>query len=294
MNPDGASFSIEQIISLARDHGVLHDEHLPFLLAPDRPNGCGVLLVHGFTASPREMQPLGRMLADKGFLVKGVRLPGHGTSPEDLARRQQEEWQQAVREGFLLLRQKVERIYAIGLSTGALLVLHLAKELPFVGLVLLSPFLQIRNRLAPAAGLLKHLIPYQRRRLAAHLVDHYYERRPLHGVHQLNRLCREVRKDLARIRIPVLMVNGEGDRTIRVSSSLDLFRRLTSPHKVFHLYGPEVPHVLTGEENPRRQEIFDLIQHTLAYWEPRPGPHQAAPLIPLPDAVSPPENRNCR
>ncbi len=273
--------TIENIISRARQQGVQRDEHLPFLMTPPQPNGCGVLLVHGFTASPLEMQPLGRILAESGFLVKGVRLPGHGTSPEDLARRQQEEWQQAVKEGFLLLHRQVERVYAVGLSTGALLVLHLAKELPLVGLVLLSPFLRVRHRLAPAAGLLRYIIKYQSRPLAAHLVEHYYDRRPLHGVHQLNRLCREVRKDLSRINMPVLMVNGEGDRTIRVDSSIDLFRRLASPHKVLHLYGPEVGHVLTGLENPRRQEIFDLIRNTLAFWESRsPDRFQGEPSTP--------------
>jgi carboxylesterase len=260
---------IDKLILQARQQGV-RDAHLPFLLTPKLPKDCGVLLVHGFTASPREMQPLGRMLADNGFLVKGVRLPGHGTSPEDLAVRRQEEWQQAVREGFDLLRQKVERVYAVGLSTGALLILQLAKELPLAGLVLLSPFLRVRHRLAPAAGLLRFLIKYQSRPLAAHHVEHYYDRRPLNGIHQLNRLCREVKRDLGRIRVPVLMVNGEGDRTIRVDSSFTLFRRLASPHKVFHLFGPEVGHVLTGEDNPRRLEIFDLIQHTLNYWELNP------------------------
>jgi carboxylesterase len=273
--------TIEDIITRARQQGVQRDDHLPFLMTPAQPNGCGVLLVHGFTASPRELQPLGRMLAEAGFLVKGVRLPGHGTSPEDLAKRQQEEWQQAVKEGFLLLHKQVERIYAVGLSTGALLVLHLAKELPLVGLVLLSPFLRVRHRLAPAAGLLRFIVKYQNRPLAAHLIEHYYERRPVHGVHQLNRLCRAVRKDLSRINMPVLMVNGEGDRTIRVDSSLDLFRRLASPHKVFHLYGPEVGHVLTGLENPRRQEIFDLIRNTLAFWESRsPDRFEGEPSTP--------------
>jgi carboxylesterase len=276
---DGPFCSIDQIILQARQQGVFHDEHLPFLLTPDLPNGCGVLLVHGFTATPREMRPLGRMLAEKGFLVKGVRLPGHGTSPEDLALRRQEEWQQAVRQGFNLLRRNVERIYAVGLSTGALLILQLAKELPLAGLVLLSPFLRVRHRLAPIAGLLRFLIKYQSRPLAAHLIEHYYDRRPINGVHQLNRLCRVVKRDLKRIRIPVLMVNGEGDRTIRIDSSLDLFQRLASPHKVFHLYGPEVGHVLTGQENPRRQEIFDLIQHTLAYWESL-GPSPVGPSTP--------------
>jgi len=45
----------------------------------------GCLLVHGFSGSPPEMQPMGDYLAGKGLTVLGVRLAGHGTSPEDMA-----------------------------------------------------------------------------------------------------------------------------------------------------------------------------------------------------------------
>ena len=48
------------------------------------PTGC--LLVHGFSRSPLEMGPMGEYLAGKGLTVLGVRLAGHGTSPEDMAK----------------------------------------------------------------------------------------------------------------------------------------------------------------------------------------------------------------
>ncbi len=55
-----------------------------FALPGTRPLGC--LLVHGFTGAPDEMRPLGEALAAAGFPVRAVRLPGHGTSVDDLAR----------------------------------------------------------------------------------------------------------------------------------------------------------------------------------------------------------------
>jgi hypothetical protein len=36
----------------------------------------GVLLVHGFTGSPKEMRWMGEYLAQDGFTVLGIRLPG--------------------------------------------------------------------------------------------------------------------------------------------------------------------------------------------------------------------------
>ncbi len=257
---------LETLITRAREQGVQNDEQLPFLLTPNRSNGYGILLVHGFTASPREMEPLARFLTQSGFTTMGVRLPGHGTSPEDLAIRRQEEWQQAVEEGYLLLLQHTQKIFGLGLSTGALLTITLAARHPLAGMILLSPFLRMKHRLAPAAGLLRFVKKYQSRPVPPEEAATYYDRRPLHGVHQLNRLCRKVRRLAGQTTIPALLVNGTGDRTVRVDSSLKLFHLLPSQHKVFHLYGPEVGHALTAPENHRRPELYNLILHHLNLW----------------------------
>ena len=52
----------------------------------------GVLLCHGFTATPAEMLPLGQYLNEKGFTVACMRLAGHSTSPEDMARMTWQDW----------------------------------------------------------------------------------------------------------------------------------------------------------------------------------------------------------
>jgi len=50
----------------------------PFFF-PGGQTGC--LLMHGFTAMPEEMQPLGEFLASGGYSVLGMRLAGHATPP---------------------------------------------------------------------------------------------------------------------------------------------------------------------------------------------------------------------
>ena len=44
----------------------------------------GVLLLHGFTSSPKSMKPWGEFLASHGYTVRGPRLPGHGTRWQDM------------------------------------------------------------------------------------------------------------------------------------------------------------------------------------------------------------------
>jgi carboxylesterase len=43
-----------------------------------------VLVLHGFTGNPVSMRPLAEACAKEGFTVELPRLPGHGTSVEDL------------------------------------------------------------------------------------------------------------------------------------------------------------------------------------------------------------------
>lgn len=45
-----------------------------------------VVLVHGYTATPGELRLLGDELQQLNFKVMGVRLPGHGTTVQDLAK----------------------------------------------------------------------------------------------------------------------------------------------------------------------------------------------------------------
>ena len=250
--------TIEEERRLARLEGVTREENLPFLLDPGSPAAGGVLLVHGFTATPWEMRAVGEKLTAAGRRTLGVRLPGHGTTPEDLAGRRYEDWLEAVDKGHRLLAESGP-VFGAGVSSGAMLLLALAEDRPFAGLVLLSPYLRLQHRLAPAAALLRLLRPYQQHRVAPELRPFYYERRPLSGIHQLQRLIRRVRTALPRISAPTLTVSAMGDETVRVESAEALFRRLGSRHREYHLYGPEVPHILTTQENPRCAATLQLI-----------------------------------
>ena len=75
-----------------------------------------VVCVHSFTGTPYEMRYLGERLADGGFHVRGVLLPGHGTSPEDLDRTTWHDWTGAVEAAFDELRTDFERVAVVGQS----------------------------------------------------------------------------------------------------------------------------------------------------------------------------------
>jgi len=256
--------TIENEIERARHAGVNHPENYPFLLTPTTPNRHGVLLVHGFSATPREMRALAEHLAEHNFTVFGVRLPGHGTRPEDLADCRAEEWLAATEQGYQLLQQKGLTVNAVGLSTGALLLLKLALLRRFERLVLLSPYLRLKHPLTPLAGLLSRFIPYQQRNIAVADRPFYYQQRPLKGIAQINRLRRQVKEQLPQITTPTLVLTAKGDKTITPGTARQLFERLASPIKEYHCYGDSVPHVLTTRENPCRKDVFNRTLNFLS------------------------------
>lgn len=90
----------------------------------------GILLIHGLTGTPMEMRLLGKGLANAGFTVHGVQLPGHCGSAEDLIATRWQEWYAGVERAAEALRGKVDNLFVGGLSMGAVLALALAAEHP--------------------------------------------------------------------------------------------------------------------------------------------------------------------
>ena len=70
-------------------------------------NQTGVLLSHGFTGTTQSMRFIGEYLHQQGgFTVLGVRLSGHGTRPEDMARASAGEWVGDVESGLEKLQAR--------------------------------------------------------------------------------------------------------------------------------------------------------------------------------------------
>jgi len=122
-----------------------------FELETDAPAG-GVLLLHGMSDSPYSLRALGEALNRVGYLVVGLRLPGHGTAPSGLTSATWQDMAAAVRLGMTHLAERLgERpLHIIGYSTGGPLALDFALEAVEKGdrpvpasLVLISPAIRV-------------------------------------------------------------------------------------------------------------------------------------------------------
>jgi carboxylesterase len=121
----------------------------------------GVLLCHGFTGSPQSLRPWGEYLADAGLTVSLPRLPGHGTTWQEMARTRWEDWYAEVDRAFGDLAARTSEVFTMGLSMGACLALRLAERHrgAIGGLVLVNPSITADSRLFLLTPVLKHFLP---------------------------------------------------------------------------------------------------------------------------------------
>lgn len=117
----------------------------PRLLKSDY-GDTGVVLIHDYLSSPGELLPFARYLQHRGVSVYLPRLPGHGTSPENLVGTQFVQWIEAVEEGLVLLRSLCKKKVVGGLGLGGILGLALqARATDIDALFMVAPPQKIKD-----------------------------------------------------------------------------------------------------------------------------------------------------
>ena len=100
----------------------------------------GVLALHGFTGNPSSMRGLAEAMAALGHHVEMPRLPGHGTTIEDMFDTRWTDWSGEVAAAHARLADRVDSIVVMGLSMGGALTLWSAFHLaPVDGIVCINP-----------------------------------------------------------------------------------------------------------------------------------------------------------
>lgn len=120
----------------------------------------GILLIHGLSGTPHEMRHVAERLNRQGYTVSCPQLAGHCGTYDDLKAVRWQDWLASVERALLALGERCDKVIVGGLSTGAILSLHLAAKMPsrVHGLALLAPTLWLNGWMVPKHAYLFNLI----------------------------------------------------------------------------------------------------------------------------------------
>jgi carboxylesterase len=212
-----------------------------------------VLLIHGFSSTPRELNPLAKQLHHAGYDAFVPLLPYHR---QDLATFAQFKWEDCLDDMLVKLaelRASYQSVHVVGLSFGALLALHLSLKIKVESLILLAPYLfpaghahKLKQWLVPLLPT-KHLLA---KKSNAALADpqarqkhEHYASMPISAVQSLFQASISIRKELSKIQTPTLLMHSRNDRTSHYLSSLSIANNISGICVLHTLYKSN--HIIT-------------------------------------------------
>lgn len=219
----------------------------------------GVLLCHGFTGSPASMRPWADYLVGQGFRVSLPRLPGHGTSWQELNQTGWPDWYAVLDRALITLAADCRVVFVGGLSMGGTLALRLAEmhEDRIAGVVLVNPALRNSDARLAVLPILKHLMPSVAgiaNDIARPFADELgYDRTPLKALASMLELQDITIARLHRIHQPILLFRSLHDHVVDPTSARVLRERVHGASITEHLLQKSF-HVATLDYDA--EEIF--------------------------------------
>ncbi|NNN01205.1 MAG: alpha/beta fold hydrolase [Acidimicrobiaceae bacterium] len=204
----------------------------PFSVAGG-PNG--VLVLHGFTGNPTSVRALAELAQKAGHSVELPRLPGHGTTLEDMMGTTWTDWSNAAMLAYDDLASRCERVVVVGLSMGGALGAWVAEQRAVAGCVFINPLVkppvqEIEDGLAQLieAGLetIDSIGSDIKKEGVAELS---YPGTPLRCAQSLFSALHDVEVNLVKITAPILLISSREDHVVTSDNGDALIQKVSGP-----------------------------------------------------------------
>jgi carboxylesterase len=219
----------------------------------------GVLVLHGFTGNPSSMRSIAEHAAAAGYTVELPRLPGHGTTLEDMLTTTWDDWSGAALAAYDELAERCERVAIVGLSMGGGLTAFIAEQRPFVaGCVFINPLVK-----SPAPGMEEALTEMIESGIETiesigsdvkkeGVVEASYNGTPLRCVVSLIHGGKDVESKLSNIVAPSLLLSSREDHVVTSDNGDAIVEQSSGP--VERIWLEESYHVATIDND---QELLE-------------------------------------
>ncbi len=233
----------------------------------------GAVVLHGLTGSTQSVAGLAGALAAAGFEVEAPMLPGHGTSPEDLARHGWADWVAAAEASYALVAARCDRVVAVGLSMGGALAAGIAAAHPEVaGLAVVNPlvdppapafrsalegFLAAGEPFLPGVG--SDIADPDAREVA-------YDRLPIAALLSMSLGLEDLLPRLAGVRCPVLVLSSRHDHVVPSVSGDVLADAVTGPVERVWLERSFHVATLDLDRDELERRVVEFATRTTSNW----------------------------
>jgi carboxylesterase len=254
------------MINVEQDIDTIMAHRNGFLLEGSEDKDTVVYFIHGIGANAAGLYPLAKFLNEENHLSsEGLCLPGHATSPEDLKTKTFHDWVDKAQYEFTRLSKIYKNVYIGGVSLGALIALYIAENNPVKGLVLVSVPLVYKRKSEYFAGFLSVFREYYTWKGTPKGMDEVraglvaYRQLPFKSIDQMTKLQHLVKKDLAKVKCPVLDMYGSQDALIS-PKSVNCLRSSIRSSLTVKIYPDSGHTILFG---PDHEAAFGDISHFL-------------------------------
>ena len=222
----------------------------------DIPPKGAIILFHGLTGSPFELQKYAKFLYKNGYDIYAECLPGHGDNFEEIYTITYQAWLNYAYKRFKDIKSKYENVFVAGLCLGAVLALSVAIKFPneVKGVVSLSTTLYLDGWRLPWFMFLlpvalstmirfyycypecePHGIKNEKTRAVVKKLlakgDVGMNDFPMTGIYELLKLSSYVRKNLKLITAPVLLIHSKEDDLTSIKSANTVYKKISSADK---------------------------------------------------------------
>ncbi len=196
---------------------------------------AGVLVLHGFTGNPSSMRGIAEACAAAGHAVELPRLPGHGTTVEDMLGTSWDDWSAEVEAAYQRLAERCDHVVVAGLSMGGTLTCWVAARHPEIrGIVLVNaaaePSDDMRAALQSMVDAGETLMDGIGSDVAdPDVTESAYAQVPLAPLVSMLDAVAKLQDDLPRITCPALIMTSPEDHVVAPTASDHLAATLGGP-----------------------------------------------------------------